>query len=75
MTERGVRVVVVEPGSVQTELRDHITHQPTKEAIEKRVATIRQLQAEDIAAAVRYAVTAPANVAVNEILIRPADQV
>lgn len=75
VTDRGVRVVVVEPGTVQTELRDHITHQPSKEAIEKRVATIRQLQAQDVAAAVRYAVTAPAHVAVNEILIRPTDQV
>jgi clavulanate-9-aldehyde reductase len=74
VTERGVRVVVIEPGSVATELRDHITHAPSKAAIEERVSKIRQLQAEDIAESVRYAVTAPPHVSVNEILIRPTDQ-
>ncbi|MFG2311396.1 SDR family NAD(P)-dependent oxidoreductase [Streptomyces sp. NPDC048566] len=74
VTERGVRVVVVEPGTVETELREHITHAPTKAAIEERVAKIRQLQAGDIAEAVRYAVTAPARATVNEIFVRPTDQ-
>lgn len=75
VTEKGVRVVVIEPGSTETELRDHITHAPSKAAIEARVATYRQLQAEDVAEAVRYAVTAPAHIAINEILMRPTDQV
>lgn len=75
VTELGVRVVVIEPGTTQTELRDHITHAQSKAAIEARVATYRQLQPEDVAAAVRYAVTAPPHVAVNEILIRPTDMV
>ena len=35
---------------------------------------MRPLQSEDIAAAVVYAVTQPAHVAVNEILVRPTDQ-
>ncbi|KQX80516.1 MULTISPECIES: SDR family NAD(P)-dependent oxidoreductase [Streptomyces] len=74
VTERGVRVVVIEPGTVETELRDHITHAPSKAAITERVAKIRQLQGEDIAAAVLYAVTAPAHATVNEIFIRPTDQ-
>lgn len=74
VTELGVRVVVIEPGTTQTELREHITHQASKDAIETRVATYRQLQAEDVANAVRYAVTAPAHVSVNEILLRPTDQ-
>ncbi|MER5356910.1 SDR family NAD(P)-dependent oxidoreductase [Streptomyces sp. NPDC002785] len=74
VTERGVRVVVIEPGTVGTELREHITHAPSKAAIEERVAKIRQLQSTDIAEAVRYAVTAPPHVTVGEILIRPTDQ-
>lgn len=74
VTERGVRVVVIEPGTVETELRDHITHAPSKAAIIERVAKIRQLQGEDIAAAVLYAVTAPPHATVNEIFIRPTDQ-
>ncbi|MCE7008173.1 SDR family NAD(P)-dependent oxidoreductase [Kibdelosporangium philippinense] len=75
VTELGVRVIVIEPGTTQTELRDHITHAASKAAIEARVAQYRQLQAEDVAEAVRYAVTAPEHVAVNEILIRPTDQI
>ncbi len=75
VTEDGVRVVVIEPGSTATELRDHITHEPSKAAILARVSKYRQLQAGDVAEAVRYAVTAPAHVAVNEILIRPTDQI
>ncbi|MFJ8921960.1 NADP-dependent 3-hydroxy acid dehydrogenase YdfG [Streptomyces sp. LamerLS-316] len=74
VTERGVRVVVIEPGTVETELREHITHAPSKAAITERVTKIRQLQSEDIAAAVLYAVTAPSHATVNEILIRPTDQ-
>ncbi len=75
VTEDSVRVVVIEPGATQTELRDHITHAASKAAIEARVATYRQLQSSDVAEAVRYAVTAPPHVAINEILIRPTDQV
>ncbi|MEU7056905.1 SDR family oxidoreductase [Streptomyces sp. NPDC046197] len=74
VTERGMRVVVIEPGTVETELRSHITHAASKAAIEERVAKIRQLQSGDIAEAVRYAVTAPSHVTVNEIFIRPTDQ-
>ncbi|GAA2976208.1 SDR family oxidoreductase [Streptomyces fulvorobeus] len=74
VTERGVRVVVIEPGTVETELRDHITHAPSKAAIQERVTKIRQLQSADIAQAVRYAVTAPEHATVNEIFIRPTDQ-
>ncbi|MFF1836542.1 SDR family NAD(P)-dependent oxidoreductase [Streptomyces sp. NPDC058231] len=74
VTEQGVRVVVIEPGFVSTELAGHITD-PTIQAAAKSMAeSMRTLQPEDIAAAVVYAVTQPAHVAVNEILIRPTDQ-
>jgi clavulanate-9-aldehyde reducatase len=75
VTARGVRVVLIEPGMVATELRDHITDQDAKAMIEVRAAQTRQLQSADIAKAVLYAVTQPDYVAVNEILIRPTDQV
>ncbi|MEU5694883.1 SDR family NAD(P)-dependent oxidoreductase [Actinosynnema sp. NPDC020468] len=71
---RGVRVVVVEPGVVETELREHITDAGAKEAIERAANAIRQLTAEDVARAVLYAVAQPEHVAVNEILVRPVDQ-
>jgi NADP-dependent 3-hydroxy acid dehydrogenase YdfG len=75
VTDRGVRVVVIEPGAVTTELRDHITDQEAKAAAEARFAGIRELLATDIANAVVYAVTQPDHVAINEILVRPTDQV
>ncbi|WP_421913631.1 hypothetical protein [Mesorhizobium sp.] len=39
-----------------------------------RLATIEALTAEDVAAAILYAVSQPARVNVNEIVIRPTDQ-
>ncbi|HTY73921.1 MAG TPA: SDR family NAD(P)-dependent oxidoreductase [Actinomycetes bacterium] len=74
VTKQGVRVVLIEPGMVDTELREHVTQPAAKEGIRARAASIRQLQAEDIAHAILYAVTAPDHVAVNEVLIRPTDQ-
>jgi clavulanate-9-aldehyde reductase len=74
VTARGVRVIVVEPGVVETELRDHITDPAAKERITAAAASVRQLQPEDIAAAVTYAVSQPDHVAVNELFIRPVDQ-
>jgi clavulanate-9-aldehyde reductase len=74
VTGRGVRVVLIEPGTTETELREHITHSASKAAIEKRAAAMRQLQSSDVADAIRYAVTAPEHVAINELLLRPTDQ-
>lgn len=74
VTGRGVRVVVVEPGVVATELMDHITHEGTKEMARGMAQQMRQLQPDDVAAAVVYAVTQPAHIAVNEVLVRPTDQ-
>ena len=74
VTERGVRVVLIEPGMVATELRDHITNAKAKESANARAAEMRQLQSGDIAAAIVYAATQPDHVAVNEILVRPTDQ-
>ena len=69
-----IRVTVIEPGVVATELTDHITHQETKTTYEGRIGSMTPLEAGDIAAAVVYAVTQPQRVNVNELLIRPLDQ-
>jgi NADP-dependent 3-hydroxy acid dehydrogenase YdfG len=74
VTTRGVRVTLIEPGAVATELTDHITHEATREGTKQWVGSIRPLQSDDIARAVVYAVTQPAHVAINEILVRPTDQ-
>jgi NADP-dependent 3-hydroxy acid dehydrogenase YdfG len=69
-----VRVTVIEPGMVLTELGDHLTNAAAKANLEQRRAAMDPLLGEDIAAAVLYAVTQPLRVCVNEILIRPTDQ-
>ncbi|MCU1670017.1 MAG: L-allo-threonine dehydrogenase, NAD(P)-binding [Blastococcus sp.] len=74
VTGRGVRVGLVEPGAVTTELTDHITQPEAKAGAVRMYTSMRALQAEDIARAVLYLVTQPPHVAVNEILIRPTDQ-
>lgn len=74
VTAQGVRVVIVEPGFVSTELADHISDPATRAAAQQMAASMRTLQPEDIANAVVYALTQPEHVAVNEILIRPTDQ-
>ena len=74
VTTRGVRVTMIEPGAVATELQSHITHADTKAGIEKWISGMRPLQSDDIARAVVYTDTQPAHVSVNELLSRPTDQ-
>jgi NADP-dependent 3-hydroxy acid dehydrogenase YdfG len=75
VTERGVRVVVVEPGFVETELTDHITDPMMREAAKSIGQSMRTLQPENIAEVIAFALSQPEHVAVNEILVRPTDQV
>jgi clavulanate-9-aldehyde reductase len=70
----GVRVTVVEPGAVATELPGH-NRPEILEQMAKRFQGVTPLAAEDIANAVLYAIAQPANVSVNEVLIRPSGQV
>jgi NADP-dependent 3-hydroxy acid dehydrogenase YdfG len=72
--ERRVRTAIVEPGAVATELTDHL-RDGVREAVKDRFADIDRLQSEDIADAIAYTVTRPRHVSLNEILIRPTEQV
>lgn len=69
-----VRVTVIEPGIVKTELGDHITNDKAKAGLAQRLAEIEALEAEDVATAVMYAVSQPPRVSINEIVIRPTGQ-
>ncbi len=73
VTKRHVRVSLVEPGAVETELASH-NRPEVLETISKRFANMERLQSEDIADAIAYVVTRARHVAVNEILIRPTEQ-
>jgi len=68
-----VRVSVVEPGTVDTELVNHLG-ETTREAVTRQVSGIEALRAEDIADAIGYIVSRERRVAVNEMLVRAAEQ-
>jgi NADP-dependent 3-hydroxy acid dehydrogenase YdfG len=72
----GVRVTVIAPGMVDTELQGHNTDPLVTGAIAKARERIGEvLKAEDVADAILYAVTRPRHVDLNEILVRPTGQV
>jgi len=73
VTGRHVRVSLVEPGAVDTELPDHIRAEIRDEMM-GRLTGIEHLASEDIADAIAYIVTRPRHVAINELLIRPTEQ-
>jgi NADP-dependent 3-hydroxy acid dehydrogenase YdfG len=73
LLEDNIRVSIVGPGAVDTELPDHITDEDAREGL-SGLMNLERLQAEDIADAIVYAVTQPERVSVNEILIRPTQQ-
>jgi NADP-dependent 3-hydroxy acid dehydrogenase YdfG len=74
VTERGVRITIVEPGAVDTELREHITQEEARRRSQEQASGIRQLRAEDIAHVVLDVVTRPPHMSINEVLVRPTDQ-
>jgi NADP-dependent 3-hydroxy acid dehydrogenase YdfG len=72
VTARYVRSSLIEPGATKSELVTHVR----EEVRSQLPAGIDQiLAAEDIADAILYIVTRPRHVAINEILVRPTEQV
>jgi len=74
ITGRHVRVSLVEPGAVKTELSSHIRAEIREQAMQ-RFADIERLESEDIADAIQYIVTRSRRGAINGPLIRPTEQV
>src|SRR6266699_2260063 len=66
-----IRVTVIEPGAVASEMQEHATEQAAKDPTLSWLQSITPLASADIAAAIVYAVTQPAQVDVNELLIQP----
>lgn len=75
VTGQHIRVTVIEPGIVATELRQHITDPAVRQAQQEGERRITPLRPEDIAAAIVFAVTQPEHVSINELLMRPTEQV
>ena len=73
MTGHRVRVSVIEPGTVDTELASHL-RPAIRQAAQSQIGSIEPLRPEDIADAVAYIVTRDRRVAVNEMLVRAGEQ-
>jgi NADP-dependent 3-hydroxy acid dehydrogenase YdfG len=73
VTTRHVRVTIIEPGATATELAFH-NRPEILEGMAQTFSGTEIMHAEDIAESIRYAVTQPRRVAVNEILVRPTEQ-
>jgi len=68
-----IRVTLIEPGAVATELTDHITDPAAKQGAEQLYAQLA-ITAADVAEVIAFAVTRPRRVTLNEILLRPTSQ-
>ena len=73
LADQHVRVSLIEPGVVDTELFSH-NRPGVLERIGSRFGSIRRLDPEDIARTIGFVVDQPWYVALNEILIRPTEQ-
>ncbi|MFE4491858.1 SDR family NAD(P)-dependent oxidoreductase [Streptomyces niveus] len=75
ITQRHVRVSVLEPGGVATELGSHNDHKPeVREAIDAFNKRTEVLAPDDIADGVTYIVTRPRHASIAELWIMPTDQ-
>jgi NADP-dependent 3-hydroxy acid dehydrogenase YdfG len=72
---QGIRVTIVAPGFVETELQGHNTNPLVRQAMERQREQIGDvLHAQDIAEAILHAITRPPHVCVNEVMVRPTRQ-
>jgi clavulanate-9-aldehyde reducatase len=69
----GIRVTIVEPGAVVTELQGHNRPQ-VYEQLMRRWEGVEPLQPQDIADAIVFALAQPEHVSINELLVRPTRQ-
>jgi NADP-dependent 3-hydroxy acid dehydrogenase YdfG len=67
-----IRVMVIEPGAIATELSDHITHADSKRAAKEYLDMA--IPAHDIADVIAFAISRPRRMTLNEILVRPTAQ-
>ena len=73
VTGRHVRISLVEPGAVTTELVSH-NRPEIRDQMSQRFAGTQRMEAADIADVIGYIVSRPRHVAINEVLVRPTEQ-
>ncbi len=69
----GVRVTIIEPGAVATELVAH-NRPEILGVMAKAFEGVTPMSSQDIANAILYAVLQPPGVSINELLVRPTSQ-
>jgi len=73
VTRRYLRVSVIEPGAVDTELVSH-NRPEVAERHHQRFAQTQKMEAADIAETIAFVVTRPRHMSINEVLVRPTEQ-
>ena len=68
-----VRVTLIEPGVVATELPNHITHGETRAGVQA-LYDVAEVTPDDVAEIIAFTLSRPRRLAINEILLRPAGQ-
>ena len=71
--QAGVRVSCIDPGAVRSEFLSHMRAE-VQASVERRLGDLEQLESQDVAEAVLYAVTRPARVNVNILTLYPTGQ-
>ncbi|WP_298928992.1 SDR family oxidoreductase [uncultured Ramlibacter sp.] len=71
---KGVRVSMIEPGIVATELQSHFSDQGAIDWLESTRETIEWLQPEDVAQAIAFTVGLPPHVNLQQVVIMPTRQ-
>ncbi|MEM1027217.1 MAG: SDR family oxidoreductase [Planctomycetota bacterium] len=71
-SDGSIRVTNISPGAVKTELADHISVPETKEGIKE--FTDIAIDADAVARAIHFALAQPADVDINEVIVRPSKQ-
>lgn len=71
-SDGSIRVTNISPGAIKTELTDHIGVPEVKEGV--KAFTDIAIDADAVARAIRFAVAQPADVDINEVIIRPSKQ-
>lgn len=74
LASKSVRVSLVEPGLVRTELTTHIRDDGARREADRLRATITSLEADDVARVIAFILAQPRHVAINEVLLRPTEQ-
>jgi NADP-dependent 3-hydroxy acid dehydrogenase YdfG len=69
-----VRVTLIDPGVVATELPSHITHDETRDGVQQMYDNA-EVTAADVAEIIAFTLSRPRRLAINEVLLCPAGQV